>query len=88
MVSGNSWVGGVVGHNVPGTFTVITACYWESTTAANDIGGESGGVNKFMLPDCFTPSGSDAWGTGAGEENGYWKAGTTDGSRLPQLWYE
>jgi hypothetical protein len=84
--SGN-YVGGVAGYN-EGT---VTACYWESTTATNGIGGGNGtvdGVNGFTLSDYFTPSGSDAWGTGTGEENGWWKPGTTDGSHLPKLWFE
>jgi hypothetical protein len=85
-VSGTSYVGGVVGRNTSGT---ITACYWENSTATTGLGIGTDTTTPFTLPVYFTPGDTHvAWGTGAGEENGYWKAGTTDGSRLPQLWYE
>jgi hypothetical protein len=78
--------GSVVGMNDNGT---VTACYWESTTATNGIGtGTVDGVNPFTLPVYFTPTGSAAWNTGTDGEDGYWKAGTTNGTQLPQLWWE
>jgi hypothetical protein len=89
-VSGTEDVGGVVGNNTSGA---VTACYWESTTALNGIGGRFGGtvidVNPFTLLVYFNPTGTHAaWNTGTGEENGWWKAGTTDGTQLPKLWWE
>jgi hypothetical protein len=90
-VSGGSNIGGIAGRN-SGATAMIAACYWKSGTAAQGIALEEynskhDNVNPFT--DYFNPGGVHAaWGTGAGEENGYWKAGTTDGSRLPQLWYE
>jgi hypothetical protein len=79
-VSGGS---SVVGNNNGGT---VTACYWKSGTATNGIGSGSGGVTMFT--DYFNPTGSLAWGTGTGEENGWWKAGTTNNNTLPKLWFE
>jgi hypothetical protein len=86
------YVGGVVGWN---NYDTVTACYWESTTATNGIGGGTvDGVTPFTLPDefnpdYFNPTGThEAWNTGTGGTNGWWKAGTTDGSQLPRLWFE
>jgi uncharacterized protein (TIGR02145 family) len=81
---GNSLVGGVVGYND----SAVTACYWESTTSIYGIGSGSGEVTPFTLSNYFIPTGSPAWGTGNGGENGWWKAGTTDGTQLPRLWWE
>jgi hypothetical protein len=90
VVTGNgNNVGGVLGVN--SSSATVTACYWESATATKGIGGGTGtvdGVNPFTLPDYFAPTGSAAWNTGTNGEDGYWKAGTTDGSPLPQLWFE
>jgi hypothetical protein len=90
-VSGGTYIGGIAGRSAE-ALSMIAACYWKSSTAAQGIALEerdSKHVNVNPFTDYFNPGGvHDAWGTGAGEENGYWKAGTTDGSRLPQLWYE
>jgi hypothetical protein len=69
----------------------VTACYWESVTATKGVGDGDGtvdGINPFTLPFYFVPTGSAAWNTGTGGTDGYWKAGTTGGSQLPQLWFE
>ncbi|MDR1153324.1 MAG: fimbrillin family protein [Bacteroidales bacterium] len=102
-VSGGSYVGGVVGYNLSGTVTAcyntgavsggssvvgsnggtVTACYWKSGTVTNN-----NGIGTEFNP-YFNPNGTNAaWDTGTGEDYGWWKAGTTNGSQLPQLWYE
>jgi hypothetical protein len=90
MTGHGGLLGGVVGYN--NSSGIVTACYWESTTATKGIGGGTGtvdGVNSFTLPLYFNPTGTHVvWNTGTDGENGYWKAGTTDGSRLPKLWWE
>jgi hypothetical protein len=87
VVSGPSGatVGGVVGHNYDGA---VTACYWENSIVTKGIGDGSGSPTPFKLPAYFTPTGSNAWNTGTGGTNGYWKEGTTNGSQLPKLWFE
>ncbi|MDR1153326.1 MAG: fimbrillin family protein [Bacteroidales bacterium] len=73
--------GSVAGYNS----STVTACYWKSGTVTNNT--NNNGIGTEFDP-YFTPTGSDAWGTGTGGTNGYWKAGTTNGSQLPKLWYE
>ncbi|GMO23548.1 MAG: hypothetical protein Ta2B_02770 [Termitinemataceae bacterium] len=64
-----------------------TACYWKED--ASDVGYElsdSGAFVDYPAPDTTA---SSEWGTGDGSESGkYWKAGTTNGTMLPKLWYE
>jgi hypothetical protein len=84
MVTGSPF-GGVVGYRATPNPTTITACYWLSGTANGGVGSGSPAGTSFSI--VFTPSG-DAWGTGTGGTNGWWKVNTTDGTQLPRLWYE
>ena len=87
QVSGNINVGGVVGLLSSG---VVTACYWQTGTASAGISSGTGQTTSFPSGGfpAVTTTTHLAWGTGAGTENGWWKAGTTGGSGLPKLWFQ
>ena len=92
-VSGNAnvdvvIVGGIVGSLDSGT---VAACYWQTGTASAGIAvGGTDETTSFANASDFpaVTSAHAAWGTGTGEENRWWKAGTTGGTRLPQLWFQ
>ncbi|GMO33825.1 MAG: hypothetical protein Ta2F_09780 [Termitinemataceae bacterium] len=75
---------------------MITACYWKAAGSVTAGGPSATGYTEitatYFTPSTdttATPPGSVEWGTGDGSGSGkYWKAGTTNGKSLPQLWWE
>jgi hypothetical protein len=99
LFSGGWDNGGVCGRNQQGT---IAGCYYKAGVGASfgigGIGTADGGNSATTTPTDenalpFTiiqwPDPVDAWGTGDGSENQYWKSlGDFSSDEYPKLWFE